>query len=362
MISNCNIDVDTITQSFNQSKKSKKITYDWIKSFVYMSNAKILRCSNFDVMLFHRYLSSILQLFVSLTIIILSVLIFFNILHEKKISKNVRDLDRFNWTNIDVNHVDYYWIHIMMLIYIVVFTCEMIYRKMIFYIKIRQYQFRIYMQNRNLNVRTILVIEISKNFLFFDKLNSLYSKIFDEIKTIWINRDYKKLIKTIKQRDKFRAILKNVEFKIMKKFMSIHIVDRVKKNRTKTNHDFRRERQNIKLNSLSWLFILTILNKKMKIVDQYRYEMIRLNHEITIMQTNVTKFSKFNFVFIIFENAIHVNLTFQFLIDFRFATLIIQCIEIEFHQIVWKNLKFDWWKRFIRIFLMNVCVIFLIIT
>ena len=59
-----------------------------------MSDAKILSYFDFDVMLFHRYISNILQLFVLLTIIILSILISFNIIHEKKISKDVRDFDR----------------------------------------------------------------------------------------------------------------------------------------------------------------------------------------------------------------------------------------------------------------------------
>ena len=76
------------------------------------------------------------------------------------------------------------------------------------------------------------------------------------------------------------------------------------------------------------------MNEKLKFIDQYKYEMIRLNHEITSMQTNITDFSKFNFVFIIFEDAKHVILTSQFLVDLKFATLIIQCIEVESQQIV----------------------------
>ena len=72
----------------------------------------------------------------------------------------------------------------MMLIYIVVLTCVTIYRKMIFYIKVRQDQFRIQIQTRKLSARTIFVIEISKDLLFQDKLNSLYNKIFSEIERV----------------------------------------------------------------------------------------------------------------------------------------------------------------------------------
>ena len=302
-----------------------------------MSDAEILPYSDLDAMLFHRYISSILQLFVLLAIIILPVLIPLNIIHGKKASENVRGLDRLSWANIDVNHIDYYWAHMMMLIYTVVLTCVMIYREMIFYIKVRQDQLRIQMQTRRLSARTILVTGIPRDLLFQDKLNSLYSKTFGEVERVWINRDYRKLIKAIEERAKLRAILEGAELKAMKESMLTHTVDRVMRNRTEANASVRnhpghrREHQNIKFEMLSWLPALSIMGEKLKSIDQYRYEMVRLNHEITSMQANITDFPEFNSAFITFGDAKHAILASQSLVHPRPATLVAQCIGVEPH-------------------------------
>ena len=317
-------------------------------------------------MLFHRFLRTILQLFFMLTAVILSILIPLNVVHEKSTTNEIENLDRLSWANVDFNRLDYYWTHLMLLLYTVILICATIYRKTTFYVKIRQMYLWSHSQTSKSKIKTILITEIPEHLKDSEKLRALYDSTFDDVQTVWINRNCRKFTKVLRHREKFRILLKATEVRLIKRSLSICITENAENDLTKTKklvcsqHIRQHKKQNKRLTFLPWLSVLFMIDKRVNLIQYYREKMIRYNNDISKIQSDCIRYSAISSVFIMFNNVKNVNITIQSLIDFKSAQMIIQCIEVEPQNIVWKNVDFEWWKRTFRTLCARICVLFMI--
>ena len=317
-------------------------------------------------MLFHRFLLTILQLFAMLAVVILPILIPLNVVHGKNITGEIESLDRLSWANVGANHPDYYWAHLVLLLYTVALTCAVIYRETTFFVKIRQRCLWSQSQTSKLGMRTILITGIPEHLRDPEKLRTLYDSAFGDVQTVWINRDCRKLTKALRHREKLRILLEVAESKLIRRSLSMRTTEATEDRWTKTDkslcsqHIRQDERQGIRLALLPWLPVLPMIGKKVDLIEHYRKEMIRYNDDVSKIQADVTRYSAVSSAFIMFKNAKSANIASQSLIDPRPATMTVQCIGVEPQDILWKNIGFGWWERTLRTLCARLCVLFLI--
>lgn len=351
---------------YSQPRRFDNRRFAWIRFLIAVLDSHILHYSGLDAMLFHRFLWDMLRLFIFLAVLILPILIPLNLVHGRSSSDNVHGLDRLSWANIGATHDNYYWAHWVLLMCTVLSTCAMVYREMIFYIKVRQSHLRLQVQQCQLASRTILVTGIPQDLLLTDKLTSLYGLSYGGVQHVWINRNYSKLTKKIAKRDATRAALEVAELKIIQKCYRARVIDGQKNYRGHTDaplwsHYLRpKDRQTMRIASSSWLPAIPWLGKKVDLIDHHREELIRLNESIRKMQTHVNEFPMINSAFIMFKDAMSANIASQSLLDPRLARLVVECIDVAPHDIVWKNLGIGWWEKSLRAILIWLCVVFLI--
>ena len=275
-----------------------------------------------------------------LAVMILPILIPLNVVHGKNTTREIESLDRLSWANIGFNHLDYYWAHLVLLIYTVALTCAVIYREMTYYVKIRQRFSWSQSQTSSLGMRTILITGIPQHLRDFDKLRALYNNAFGDVQTVWINRDCRELTKALRHREKLRNLLEVAECRLLRKSLSMHKAEVLEDPRTKmekplcSQHIQPCKRQSKRLALLPWLPVLPMLGMKVDLIEHYRREMVRYNDDISKLQAGFPRYSTVGSAFIMFSNAKSANIASQSLIDPRPATMTVQCIGVEPQDIV----------------------------
>jgi len=112
--------------------------FSWILVVFRTSDWVILQKFDLDAFFFLRYLRTLLKIFVSLSLIIISILMSLNLVYGKNASNEVQGLNRLSWTNVKLTHISFYLAHLIMVLIVIIFVCHTIYAKLIEYIRIRQ--------------------------------------------------------------------------------------------------------------------------------------------------------------------------------------------------------------------------------
>ena len=106
-----------------------------------------------------------------------------------------------------------------MTLIVVIFLCHTIYVELIEYVDIRQAYLKSPQYQIQAFANAILVTNISRKFLNTFSLTRLYEVFFDDVRTIWINRDLSKLFNKIVERKRVVSLLKVAKTKLIKSAM-----------------------------------------------------------------------------------------------------------------------------------------------
>ena len=301
-----------------------------------------------------------------LAAVILPILIPLNVVHGKSTTGEIESLDRLSWANVGFNRLDYYWAHLVLLLYTVILTCATIYRETTFYVKIRQMYLWSHSQTSKPGMRTILITGVPEHLRDSEKLRALYDSTFGDVQTVWINRDCRKLTKALRHREKLRILLEAAEVRLIRRSLPICTTENAEDGLAETEklvcsqHIRQHKRQSRRLALLPWLPVLPMIGKRVDLIQYYREEMIRYNNDISEIQSDCTRYPAVSSAFIMFNNAKSANIAAQSLIDPRPAQMTVQCIGVEPQDIVWKNVGFGWWERTFRTLCARICALFMI--
>lgn len=166
-----------------------------------------------NAFLFLRYLRLLLTLFVSLTLVILFVLLFINLINEDD-RNEITSLDRLTWINVTSNYITRYWIHTLMIFFVVLWVSYTFVKEMKFYSKLRQHNLKIFRRSKDLE-SIVLIIDISLHLRNVAKLRVLYDIYLSDVSSVIINRNYDILFDDIDKRNHLSNELKNVEITLI---------------------------------------------------------------------------------------------------------------------------------------------------
>ncbi len=353
----------------------------WILVVFWTSDWIILQKFNLDTFFFLRYLHTLLKIFVSLSLIIILILMSLNLVYEKNASNEVQDLNRLSWANMKLTHISFYWAHLIMILTVIIFICHTIYVKLIEYIHIWQTYLTSSEHHLQAFANTILVMNILRRFLFILVLTRLYNVFSDEVRVIWINRDFSELFKKIRERDKIVCTLKIAKTKLIWLTMKF-TDDRKDHNLTKvemsdSSHAYvesewslwkwylgekNRDYMRLSIFNLIWMSSISFVKTKVDTFYHCWQEMTHLNNEIDQNQQESERYFLIISVFIQFNTQEIMYMTCQSIVQCTLLCFRSQYLEASSVNVKWKNLSKNWWSRYTWTVLIVIFIIALILA
>jgi hypothetical protein len=132
-----------------------------------------------DAFFFLRYIRTLLTIFTNLSIVIISCLVPLNLLGGNDVASGIQGLDKYSWANIGLDHIAFYWAHLLIILLVIVFIYYTIYVELLFYVHVRNL-YLILLAHRLLEIiNTILVINILEEDLLI--LENVYDIFLDKV-------------------------------------------------------------------------------------------------------------------------------------------------------------------------------------
>ncbi|KAF8245413.1 DUF221-domain-containing protein [Wilcoxina mikolae CBS 423.85] len=115
-----------------------------------------------------------------------------------------------------------------------------------------------------------------------------------------------------------------------------------------------KQRPTMRLPLLSWLPSLPLIGKSVDTIYYCRREVARLNLEIEIDQETPERYPLMNSAFIQFNQQVAAHMACQALSHHVPQHMSPRHIEVSPNDVVWGNMKMQWWERYIRSSLITV--------
>lgn len=122
-----------------------------------------------------------------------------------------------------------------------------------------------------------------------------------------------------------------------------------------------RETMRLPIFGLTWMPSLPLIGKKVDTIYYCRKEVARLNVEIEKDQSEPEKYPLMNSAFIQFNHQVAAHMACQSLSHHVPQQMCPRHIEVSPNDVIWDNMKINWWQRYMRIFGITVAVSGLII-
>ena len=234
--------------------------FQWIVPVFRTSNSDFIQKCGLDAYFFLRYLRTLLKIFVPLAIIVLPILIPTNAVHGRgsafAVGKyalnhtayvNVTGLDQLAWGNVHPERNNRYWVHLVLAIVVVFYTCFVFFDELRGYIRLRQAYLTSPQHRLRASATTVLVTGIPRKWCTFEALDGLYDVFPGGIRNIWVNRNYDELSEKVKVRNKLAHALEGAETSLIRNVKKAHL-KKVKAESKKTKNaakDTKQDQQEI---------------------------------------------------------------------------------------------------------------------
>ena len=178
---------------------------------------------------------TLLKIFIPLALVILPILLPMNAVHGRGAHfatgiysnstaySNVSGLDQLAWGNIHPKKNHRYWGHLVLALFVIVYTCFVFFDELRGYIRLRQAYLTSPQHRLRASATTVLVTAIPRKWCTFEALNGLYDVFPGGIRNIWINRNFDELNDKVKRRDKFARALEGAETSLIKNAKKAHL-------------------------------------------------------------------------------------------------------------------------------------------
>lgn len=200
------------------------------------SNSDFIQKCGLDAYFFLRYLRTLLKIFVPLAFVIIPVLVPINLVHgrgdefavgkysfNESLYSNVTGLDQLAWGNVRPDKNSRYWAHLILAVFVVVYTCFVFFDELRGYIRLRQAYLTSPQHRLRASATTVLVTAIPRKWCTFEALDGLYDVFPGGIRNIWVNRNYDELSEKVKMREMLALTLEAAETALIKKAKKAHL-------------------------------------------------------------------------------------------------------------------------------------------
>ncbi|KAL8953498.1 MAG: hypothetical protein Q9222_000645 [Ikaeria aurantiellina] len=210
--------------------------WQWIVPVFKTSNSEFISKCGLDAYFFLRYLRTLLKIFVPLAFLILPILIPINVVHGRgshfaigkyahnnTVYNNVTGLDLLAWGNVRPDKNNRYWVHLVLAVVVVVYTCYVFFDELRGYIRLRQSYLTSPQHRLRASATTVLVTAIPRKWCTHEALEGLYDVFPGGIRNIWVNRNFEELNEKVKLRNKLAKKLESAETGLIRKANKAHL-------------------------------------------------------------------------------------------------------------------------------------------
>ncbi|KAH3679026.1 hypothetical protein WICMUC_001221 [Wickerhamomyces mucosus] len=359
--------------SFNLINDEKKPTplpsglWQWIIPLLKKSDNFIIRQAGLDGYFFIRYL------FLISSISLCGMLLLFPILLPiNAVNGNGSDgLDQFSFANVSGHHK--YYAHAILSVFFYLGVVYVIYRELTYFTSMRQAVLSSPRYGQKLSSRVVLFQTVPTQYL--DEIE--FSKLFDDVKKVWIARSSGNIAGKVKERDQLAMKLEAAENKLLKLAIKNKLKEELKliKERKKNGEFDIVEPKESTIGELTLEDINKYVPDKKrpkhrlkflfgKKVDTINYALEQLpilNKEVYDLQTNHKDSKPMNSIFVEFGSQYSAQLAYQSTAHHTALHLSPKMIGLEPQDIIWINMRMFWWERLARFFGANAAVIALLI-
>ncbi|KAL8938789.1 MAG: hypothetical protein Q9211_003040 [Gyalolechia sp. 1 TL-2023] len=210
--------------------------WQWIVPVFKTSNSDFISKCGLDAYFFLRYLRTLLKIFVPLAFFIIPILIPVNVVqgrgphfavgkyaHNDTVYNNVTGLDLLAWGNVRPDKNNRYWVHLVLAVGVVVYTCFVFFDELRGYIRLRQSYLTSPQHRLRASATTVLVTAIPRKWCTYEALDGLYDVFPGGIRNIWVNRNFDELNEKVKLRDKLATKLESAMTDLVRNAKKAHL-------------------------------------------------------------------------------------------------------------------------------------------
>ncbi|KAL8849499.1 MAG: hypothetical protein Q9221_005506 [Calogaya cf. arnoldii] len=204
--------------------------WQWLVPVFKTSNSDFISKCGLDAYFFLRYLRTLLKIFVPLAFLILPILIPVNNVHGRgsefavgkyahndTIYGNVTGMNVLGWTNVRPENNNRYWVHLVLALVVIIYTCFVFFDELRGYIRLRQSYLTSPQHRLRASATTVLVTAIPRKWCTYDALDGLYDVFPGGVRNIWVNRNFDELNEKVKLRDKLARSLESAQTDLIRK-------------------------------------------------------------------------------------------------------------------------------------------------
>ncbi|KAL8891777.1 MAG: hypothetical protein Q9205_000652 [Flavoplaca limonia] len=224
--------------------------WQWLVPVFKTSNSEFISKCGLDAYFFLRYLRTLLKIFVPLAFLILPVLIPVNNVHGRgphfavgkyanndTVYNNVTGMDLLAWGNVRPEQNNRYWVHLVLALVVIIYTCFVFFDELRGYIRLRQSYLTSPQHRLRASATTVLVTAIPRKWCTYDALDGLYDVFPGGIRNIWVNRNFDELNEKVKQRNKLARSLESAQTNLIRNAKKAHIAQLKKAAKKSTSEE-----------------------------------------------------------------------------------------------------------------------------
>lgn len=132
-------------------------------------------------------------------------------------------MDLLAWGNVRPEKNNRYWVHLVLAVGVVVYTCYVFFDELRGYIRLRQSYLTSPQHRLRASATTVLVTAIPRKWCTHEALDGLYDVFPGGIRNIWINRNFDELNEKVKLRNKLATKLESAMTDLIRNAKKAHL-------------------------------------------------------------------------------------------------------------------------------------------
>lgn len=143
--------------------------------------------------------------------------------HNDTVYTNVTGLDLLAWGNIRPENNNRYWVHLILAVAVIIYTCFVFFDELRGYIRLRQSYLTSPQHRLRASATTVLVTAIPRKWCTHEALDGLYDVFPGGIRNIWVNRNFDELNEKVKLRNKLATNLESAMTNLIRNAKKAHL-------------------------------------------------------------------------------------------------------------------------------------------
>ncbi|SMQ54220.1 unnamed protein product [Zymoseptoria tritici ST99CH_3D7] len=343
----------------HRSPKLKDGLFAWVTQFWAIPDSYVLNHHSLDGYLFLRFLK------ICIVCCLVGCAITWPVLFPVNITGGggLKQLDMLTMANVTDNYYKMF-AHAGCAMLYFSFIIYMITRECIYYINLRQAYLMSPLYASRISSRTVLFTSVPEDYMSESKLRRMLDP---GVRHVWMATDCKKLEEKVEERNKTAIKLETAETKLIKTATANKLKADKKGGRTNSDEaaigDDGAAAQYVQQKDRPTHKLKFLVGKKVDTIDWCRAELQKLVPEVERGQAahRNGEGKKLNSVFVQFETLAQAQAAYQSLAHHQVLQMAPRFVGMSPEEVIWSNLRIQWWERVIRQILTITFVVALVI-